>query len=92
MQTPTLEQLVLIGDHQQLKPTVSTYELASKYHLDVSLFERLILNGFEHVQLKEQHRMRPEVSKMIKSVFYPQLLDHPSVKRYCQTSNIINVI
>ena len=79
---------MLIGDHQQLKPTVSTYELASKYHLDVSLFERLILNGFEHVQLKEQHRMRPEVSEMIKSVFYPQLLDHPSVKRYLSNNRI----
>ena len=79
--TPNLEQLVLIGDHQQLKPTVSTYEMAKTYGLDVSLFERLILNGFEHVQLKEQHRMRPEISRIVKNEFYCDLQDHFSVQR-----------
>ena len=86
--TPNLEQLVLIGDHQQLKPTVSTYEMAKTYGLDVSLFERLILNGFEHVQLKEQHRMRPEISRIIKESFYHDLKDHISVKRYPKIKGI----
>ena len=78
----------MIGDHQQLKPTVSTYELAKNFHLDVSLFERLILNGLEHVQLKEQHRMRPEISSIIRNIFYPELQDHLNVQKY---SNIKGV-
>ena len=79
--TPNLERLILIGDHQQLKPSVSTYELAKVYKLDVSLFERLINNSFEFVQLKEQHRMRPEIAQIVR-LFYPDLEDHVDVRRY----------
>ena len=80
--TPNLQKLILIGDHQQLKPSVSTYDLAKNYNLDVSLFERLINNGFEYVKLLEQHRMRPEISKVVRNEFYPDLQDHFSVQRY----------
>ena len=80
--TPNLKQLVLIGDHQQLKPAVATYELALKYRLDLSLFERLIRNGFPFTQLKEQHRMRPEIADILRCQFYPDLKDHQSVASY----------
>ena len=80
--TPNLEQLILIGDHQQLKPSVSNSQLAKKYQLDTSLFERLILNDFPHVTLKEQYRMRPEISSIVRSQFYANILDHPNVGNY----------
>ena len=38
----TTEHLILIGDHQQLKPSPTVYELALNYNLDVSLFERMV--------------------------------------------------
>lgn len=42
---PEAEHLVLIGDYEQLRPSVNVYELETKYHLDISMFERLIKNG-----------------------------------------------
>ena len=38
------EHLILIGDHQQLKPSPTVYELATKFNLDVSMFERMVRN------------------------------------------------
>ncbi|KAK6982096.1 NFX1-type zinc finger-containing protein 1-like isoform X2 [Biomphalaria glabrata] len=81
------QHLILIGDHQQLRPKPATYELERNFGLDVSLFERLILNEIPHVTLKIQHRMRPEISQMIKLI-YPELEDHPSV---CQFEHIRGV-
>ena len=48
------EHLILIGDHVQLRPSPSVYRLAVKYNIDVSLFERLIRNGFPNVRLNIQ--------------------------------------
>ncbi|KAH9515709.1 NFX1-type zinc finger-containing protein 1 [Bulinus truncatus] len=75
------QHLILIGDHQQLRPKPATFELERNFGLDVSLFERLIRNNIPHVTLKIQHRMRPEVSQIIKLI-YPGLEDHPSVCRF----------
>lgn len=36
----------------------------------ISLFERLIKNGIEFHQLKEKHRMRPEISSLLKPHIY----------------------
>jgi superfamily I DNA and/or RNA helicase len=54
-------------------------ELGTKYHLDVSLFERLINNGVHCAALNTQHRMRPEVASLICPTIYPHLVNHPSV-------------
>lgn len=35
----------VLGDHQQLRPSATVYELATKYGLETSLFERMIKNG-----------------------------------------------
>ncbi|KAL3859446.1 hypothetical protein ACJMK2_009666 [Sinanodonta woodiana] len=78
---PECEHLILIGDHQQLRPTPCVYELAKKYHLDISLFERLVKNGVHCVTLLEQHRMRPEISVLVRHI-YPNLMDHSLVKQY----------
>ncbi|XP_046667701.1 NFX1-type zinc finger-containing protein 1-like isoform X2 [Homalodisca vitripennis] len=72
------QHLILIGDHKQLRPSPSEYKLGKDYHLDVSLFERLINNGVNFHTLKIQHRMRPEISRLIVPTIYPTLCDHPS--------------
>ena len=43
--TPGCQHLILIGDHQQLRPNPTVYKLAKDYNLDVSLFERMVSNG-----------------------------------------------
>lgn len=77
---PSLEQVALIGDHQQLAPNVDVRLLAlPPYHLDVSLMERLIRLGLPYAQLGVQRRMASNLRKVVQ-VFYPNLQDHESVK------------
>ena len=47
--SPATKHLVLIGDHEQLRPSTAVYRLSTQYNLDVSLFERLVRNGIEQV-------------------------------------------
>lgn len=72
------EHLILIGDHKQLKPSPAVYKLAKKFNLDISLFERMINNKVNYECLEFQHRMRPEISKLIR-LFYPTIKDEASV-------------
>ncbi len=58
---------------------VSTYRPGQILGLDISLFERLVSNGIPFARLEEQHRMRPEISRIVSKVFYPGLKDHQSV-------------
>lgn len=78
---PHTQQLILIGDHKQLRPKVNNYKLTVEkgegYDLNRSLFERLILKGYPHRTLHQQHRMRPEISSLIRSLTYPDLVDAP---------------
>ncbi|KAJ7475849.1 P-loop containing nucleoside triphosphate hydrolase protein [Mycena latifolia] len=73
------DQLILIGDHQQLRPKVNNYlltvEKGDGYELNRSLFERLVLKGYPHQTLTQQHRMRPEISDLVRQLTYPQLVD-----------------
>ena len=64
------QHMILIGDHQQLRPKSTSYELEIKYNLDISLFERLIKNDFESIRLDKQHRMQPEISFPMQKCFY----------------------
>ena len=77
--TPSTKQLILIGDHQQLRPKVNNYALTVEkgegYDLNRSLFERLIRAGFPHVTLCQQHRMCPEISSLVRQLTYPDLVD-----------------
>ncbi|CAM6099898.1 unnamed protein product [Calypogeia fissa] len=84
---PSVKHLILIGDHLQLRPSVAVYELAIKYHLDLSMFERLVRSGVEHVTLQEQRRMRPSISKLVRGL-YPGSRDHESVARYEDLSGV----
>jgi DNA replication protein DnaC len=80
--TPNTKQLVLIGDHQQLRPKVNNYALTVEkgegYDLNRSLFERLIRAGIPHTTLCQQHRMCPEISSLVRQLTYPDLIDAPS--------------
>lgn len=80
--TPGLKHLILIGDHEQLRPKTEVYALRKKNHLDVSLFERLIHNGLPRTMLTTQHRMRPEIARLVSPVIYPILNNHPDVLAY----------
>ncbi|KAJ4477292.1 P-loop containing nucleoside triphosphate hydrolase protein [Lentinula aciculospora] len=75
----SIEQVILIGDHQQLRPKVNNYNLTVEkgdgYDLNRSLFERLVLKGYPHETLVAQHRMRPEISAIIRHLIYPDLRD-----------------
>lgn len=73
--TPGLQHLVLIGDHKQLRPKVSSYKLMKDYNFDLSMMERLIRNRFPFRTLHFQNRMRPEISKLLLDI-YPDLLDN----------------
>lgn len=71
--------LILIGDHEQLRPKCKNYALSVEkgagYDLNRSLFERLILAGQEHSTLHKQHRMHPEISQLVRFMTYPNLED-----------------
>ena len=75
------EQLILIGDHKQLKPNPTVYRLAKDYNLDISLFERMVSNGVRCDCLALQHRMRPEIAELMRHI-YDNLDDHEDVKTY----------
>ncbi|BFZ12701.1 hypothetical protein BsWGS_15740 [Bradybaena similaris] len=75
------KHLILIGDHQQLRPKTTVYQLARDFGLEISLFERLIKNRVPHELLTKQHRMRPEISQIIRHI-YPDLEDDQSVTNY----------
>jgi hypothetical protein len=85
--TSSAQSLILIGDHQQLRPKPSEYRLSVEtsngHNLDVSLFERLISSGaVEFCTLGTQRRMRPEIADLIRAPLYPELRDHAVVRAY----------
>ncbi|XP_040014742.1 NFX1-type zinc finger-containing protein 1 [Xiphias gladius] len=76
------QHLILIGDHQQLHPSATVYELAKNFNLDMSMFERLVKMGLPFVRLNYQHRMRPEIARLLTPHIYTELENHPSVFDY----------
>ncbi|KAI9573105.1 P-loop containing nucleoside triphosphate hydrolase protein [Boletus coccyginus] len=77
-----VDQMILIGDHKQLRPKVNNHQLTVEkgegFDLNRSLFERLVLKGYPHVTLSTQHRMRPEISAFVRELTYPELINAPS--------------
>jgi helicase required for RNAi-mediated heterochromatin assembly 1 len=78
---PTVEHLILVGDHQQLRPhtNVKSFEDAP-YFLNLSLFERLVQNEVSYDTLTRQRRMIPEVRRLLRPIYGDTLKDHTSVK------------
>ncbi|XP_060534908.1 NFX1-type zinc finger-containing protein 1-like isoform X2 [Cylas formicarius] len=78
--TGSCRHLILIGDHLQLKPSAADYKIETDYGLGTSLFERMVNNRIQCYTLNVQHRMRPEISSLIKPAIYRDLLDHESTQ------------
>ncbi|KAI9723855.1 MAG: hypothetical protein M1828_004105 [Chrysothrix sp. TS-e1954] len=91
---PSIEHMILIGDHQQLRPQINDYNLqkvnprGEQFSFDVSLFERLIEpNETTAIRLPfdtltTQRRMHPSISALIRVNSYEALQDHASVETY----------
>ncbi|RYC63358.1 hypothetical protein CHU98_g2843 [Xylaria longipes] len=91
---PSLEHVILIGDHLQLRPQVANYDLSienplgEQYSLDVSLFERLVKPvhlaqpkiAFD--TLTVQRRMHPSISSLIRETIYSDLEDATHLSDY----------
>lgn len=77
---PTLQQLILVGDHQQLRPHchVKSHE-DEPWNLNISLFERLVKNHVEFKTLTKQRRMIPEIRRILHPIYKNIIVDHPSV-------------
>ncbi|KAK3363226.1 P-loop containing nucleoside triphosphate hydrolase protein, partial [Lasiosphaeria hispida] len=76
---PSIQQLILVGDHQQLAPSCDIRWLGGPpYNLDASLFQRMVNLGMPFTMLNQQRRMKPELKKIL-DPFYPELTNHQSV-------------
>lgn len=84
----SVQQLIMIGDHKQLQPKVTHYELEKNYGFHISLFERLIFNDVPVATLTEQHRMRPEIASIVGNHIYDRLDNHESVYTYGNVKGI----
>ncbi|KAK6335892.1 hypothetical protein TWF730_003266 [Orbilia blumenaviensis] len=74
---PSIQQLVLVGDHQQLKGHCNVSELEkAPYNLSISMFERLVKNQVEYTMLKKQRRMRPEIRRILMPIYKELEDDH----------------
>ena len=82
---PSTKQVILIGDHLQLRPKINNYSLTVEkgdgYNLNMSMFERLVHSGYPHTTLLEQHRMSPEISSLVRQLTYPELMDSLRTKK-----------
>ena len=76
------KHLIMIGDHKQLKPKPYNFELEVKYNFNVSMFERLINNGFPgFVSLAFQRRMKPLFADFVRIIYGEEkYIDHESVQ------------
>ncbi|KAL0961073.1 hypothetical protein HGRIS_014934 [Hohenbuehelia grisea] len=74
------KNFVLVGDPQQLPPTVISME-ACRFKYDQSLFTRLFSQNTGSVHLLSiQYRMHPDISRLPSQVFYDgKLLDGPDM-------------
>ncbi|XP_074616880.1 uncharacterized protein LOC141876262 isoform X4 [Acropora palmata] len=86
--THKTEHAILIGDHKQLRPKAAVYELAQTHNLEVSLFERMVMNNMDCKRLSVQHRMRPEIAALTKPIYDHEITDHGSVKDFENISGV----
>ena len=63
---PSVQHLIMIGDHQQLKPLVQNPRLRKINNLDVSMFERLVNCKIPFKQLEYQCRMRDDIVDLLR--------------------------
>ena len=73
--TKGCQQLVLVGDHKQLPPTVLSTFAQSK-GMTISLFERLVKQGVVPNLLNVQYRMHSSISQFPSYQFYNNMLEN----------------
>ncbi|EED83477.1 predicted protein [Postia placenta Mad-698-R] len=85
----SVNQLICIGDPQQLRPNLASFALSMDsergnqlFKFDRSLMERLADNGLPMSQINVQRRMRPTISHFIRQILYPRLEDNDVVLSY----------
>jgi helicase required for RNAi-mediated heterochromatin assembly 1 len=77
----SLEHLILVGDHKQLRPQCGVKMLEKEpFELNVSMFERLVNNGLPYKMLKRQRRMIPEIRRLLGPIYHNDINDHLSMK------------
>lgn len=78
---PTLEHLILVGDHKQLRPQCGVKGLERPpFDLNVSLFERLVNNDLPYKMLKKQRRMIPEIRRLLGPIYRNDINDHITMR------------
>jgi helicase required for RNAi-mediated heterochromatin assembly 1 len=86
---PSLEHLILVGDHQQLRPHTQVHVFEDEpYYLNLSLFERLVRNEVAYSTLTRQRRMIPEIRRLLAPIYEDTLKDHDSVKDPANRSHV----
>lgn len=86
---PSIEHLILVGDHQQLRPHTQVKAFGDEpYYLNLSLFERLVWNDVGYNTLTKQRRMIPEIRRLLTPIYGDVLKDHPSVKNTCNRPSV----
>ncbi|CAG8617267.1 5461_t:CDS:10, partial [Diversispora eburnea] len=70
--TKSAQQLILIGDHNQLRP-----KIRNDYKFDISLFERLV-HGEQSMHLERTQLL----TQRLRQTLYPKLEDHPNTEKY----------
>ena len=79
---PSVQHLIMIGDHKQLKPVVYFQRLKKRHHLDLSMFERLVNCKLPYRQLGFQCRMRDEFVDLLRELkIYNELKTHHKVTK-----------
>ena len=88
---PWVKRLTLVGDHQQLPPSVETHQLAKAYDFNTSLMERLNNNGLKHETLCAQARMMPEMAQLLLDI-YPHYRTSDSVDVQARSSPVAGAV
>ncbi|CUS08376.1 unnamed protein product [Tuber aestivum] len=77
---PSIEHLILVGDHKQLRGHCAVSELAGDpFNLEISMFERLVNNKLPFDMLQKQRRMRPEIRELLMPIYQDLVEDHNCV-------------
>ncbi|KAG0633910.1 P-loop containing nucleoside triphosphate hydrolase protein [Tuber brumale] len=77
---PSIEHLILVGDHKQLRGHCAVSELAGEpFNLEISMFERLVNNMLPFDMLQKQRRMRPEIRELLTPIYQDLVEDHSCV-------------
>eukprot|EP01063_Lacrimia_lanifica_P000252 TRINITY_DN10124_c0_g1_i1.p1 TRINITY_DN10124_c0_g1~~TRINITY_DN10124_c0_g1_i1.p1 ORF type:complete len:1446 (+),score=491.91 TRINITY_DN10124_c0_g1_i1:64-4401(+) len=68
--SPSIKQVILIGDHKQLRPGCESQMYAEVNKLDTSMFQRLIETcDVPCARLTEQRRMKPGIADLVRPIY-----------------------